>query len=164
MKNNIHISDIIHGLRIAAMTLLIIGLTSIQSACDHSELWDEVPGEIANFINDYFPNSELQSVSHTGNTYHIRIDDGPGLTFDKDFNWTDINGYGIPIPQVLLFDQLPPQLYDYLQETEQLNSVFSISRDGDNYTLALLNSSLYFNAATGELRGSDATGSDVSKT
>ena len=137
------------------MIFVVAMLSTITFSCDHSELWSDVPGQITKFINRYYPNAELQSVSHTGNTYHIRIDDGPGLTFDADYNWTDINGYGMPVPQVLLFDQLPPKLYDYLQGTQQLNAVFSISRDNNIYTLALLDSTLTFNTDTGELTGSN---------
>ncbi len=51
----------------------------------------------------------------------------------------------------MLFDQLPPKLYDYLQETEQLNSVFSMERDKDYYTLTLLDSMLRYTIATGAM-------------
>lgn len=163
MTNTTSFSDILRYLRISAMAALAMILLSMPTACDHSDLWNELPGEVTDFINQYFPNSELQSVSTAGGVYHVRIDDGPGLTFDSDKQWTDINGYGMPIPQVLLFDQLPPQLYSYLQETENLNSVFSISRDKDIYTLSLLDSTLTYNAKTGEMRGSNATDGNVSK-
>lgn len=159
MKAKIYIGYMISGLRLAAMSIMAIVLCSLPISCDHSELWDEVPGEISEFINQYYPNSELVSVSHNGNNYHIRIDNGPGLSFDSDYRWVDINGYGMPLPQVLLFDQLPPRLYDYLQETEQLNAVFSMSRDGDKYSLTLLSSTLRFDASTGKLTGSGFSGS-----
>lgn len=158
MKSKIYIYDVLHVLRLAAMLIMGVVLCSLPVSCDHSELWDEVPGEISEFINQYYPNSELLSVSHNGSIYHIRIDNGPGLSFNSKYKWVDINGYGMPLPQVLLFDQLPPRLYDYLQETQQLNAVFSMSRDGDKYTLSLLSSTLQFDAATGKLTGSDAAG------
>lgn len=157
MKGKIYFTDLLHGLRIMAMAITAALLCTLPSACDHSDLWNEVPGEISNFLNEYFPNSELVSVTHNSAGYHIRIDNGPGLAFDTEYKWVDINGYGMPLPQVLLFDQLPPRLYDYLQETQQLNAVFSMSRDGTQYTLTLLSSTLTFDTATGELRGSDAS-------
>lgn len=150
-------TSVLHSLRALSMIFVVAMLSTITFSCDHSELWSDVPGKITKFINQYYPNAELQSVSHTGTTYHIRIDDGPGLTFDADYNWTDINGYGMPVPQVLLFDQLPPKLYNYLQGTQQLNAVFSISRDNNIYTVALLDSTLTFNADNEELTGSNAT-------
>ena len=74
--------------------------------CSHRDLWDDVPGPVAEFLNQYFPYSELQSVTESGSNYHISIDDGPGLTFDYTYSWIAIDGYGMPLPQVLLFDQL----------------------------------------------------------
>lgn len=158
MKAKTHSNYIINGLRAMAMTVLAAVFCVLPVSCDNSELWDEVPGEITTFINQYFPNSALESVTHTGKSYHIRIKNGPGMAFDTDYEWTDVNGYGMPLPQVLLFDQLPPRLYDYLQETEQLNAVFSMSRDGDKYTITLLSSSLQYDTSTGQLTGSDASG------
>lgn len=145
-----HVYAVSARIFISVAILLAFGTLT---ACDHSELWDDLPYQITKFINQYYPNSELQSVSHSGNRYHVRIDDGPGMTFDEDEQWLAVDGYGMPLPQVLLFDQLPPAVYNYLQETEQLNSVFSISRDKGKYTIALLNSNLYYDTATGILTG-----------
>lgn len=140
----------------AALTVTVI-LGLFQGACSHADIWSELPPDISSFIVQYFPNSQLQSYTHNAGSYHVRIDGGPGLTFGASYNWTDIDGYGMPLPQVLLFDQLPPKIYDYLQETEQLNAVFSISRDATDYTLILLNNSLIYTIATGELSGTDPT-------
>lgn len=148
-------TDILHGVRLAAIVAVSAILSVFNVSCDHSDLWNEVPGEIGQFINTYYPNSVLEAVTHSGDIYHVRIDDGPGLAFDSEYKWIDINGYGMPLPQVLLFDQLPPRLYEYLQGTEQLNAVFSMSRDDDVYTLTLLKSSLRFDVSTGKLTGSD---------
>lgn len=157
MKNSLNTkhSDRIHSLIARARMLLTAATIAILAAgltnCSHSELWNEMPSDIASFVSHYFPNSELNSYSHSGNTYHVRIDDGPGLTFGANYAWIAIDGYGMPMPQVLLFDQLPPKLYDYLQETEQLNSVFSMERDKDYYTLTLLDSMLRYTIATGAM-------------
>lgn len=123
------------------------------AACSHSDLWDELPQKVTNFINQYFPNSELQSVGTSTAGVTVRIDNGPGMSFDTDSEWTDINGYGMPLPQVLLYDQVPEKLYGYLQETENLGSVFQLSRKDKIYTVRLLSSSLTFDTATGSLSG-----------
>ncbi len=137
---------------IGAATVVAVVL-ALMPSCDHSDLWDELPSEITEFINQYFPDSELQAVSHTASGYHVRIDDGPGMTFGTDLQWLAVDGYGMPLPQVLLFDKLPPVVYDYIQGTAQLDEVFSISRDHGKYTIALLDTDLYYDTATGQLTG-----------
>lgn len=140
------------GVRIAMSISLLLALFMLP-ACNDSELWDELPSEITEFITQYYPNCDLQSVSNSPNGYHVRIKDGPGMTFDKDKQWTAVDGYGMPLIQVMLFDQLPPVVYEYLQGSDQLNSVFSMSRDKVRYTIALLNSDLYYDIETGALTG-----------
>ncbi len=69
----------------------------------------------------------------------------PGLTFGENYGWTAIDGYGMPLPQVMLFDQLPPRLYAYLQDSQQqLDSVFGMERDSKRYVLTLLDSTLTY--------------------
>lgn len=150
-KPAIHPSSLIQSARMLASALMIAVMAFGLTNCRNSELWDEVPQEIANFIDRYFPSNELDSYVHSGANYHVRIDDGPGLTFDADYSWIAIDGYGMPMPQVLLFDQLPPKLYEYLQGTQQLNSVFSMERDSEYYTLTLLDTTLRYTIATGEM-------------
>ena len=108
-------------------------------------------------LTQYYPNSEVQSYTHNAGVYHVRLDDGPGLTFDSSYEWTDIDGYGMPLPQVLLFDQLPPKIYQYLQETGQLNAVFAVRRDSTEYALTLLDQNLRYDIASGELTGTAPT-------
>ena len=57
----------------------------------------------------------------------------------------------MPLPQVLLFDQLPPKLYNYIQETEQLNGVFSLERNKDYYLVTLMDTTLKYVIESGEL-------------
>ncbi len=77
------------------------------------------------------------------------------MTFDHECEWEAINGYGMPLPQVLLFDQLPPALYKYLEETDDVGSVFSIERDRTSYTVVLLDSTLIYDIKTQQITGSD---------
>lgn len=140
-------------LKLLAAVLLAVALAG--AGCSHSELWNELPEKVSSFIDRYYPSSELESAAHTGNTWHVRIADGAGLTFDADCNWVNVDGYGVALPQVMLFDQLPPRLYAYLQETEQVSGVYAMSRDGTHYTLSLLDSTLNFDSSNGEVEGSD---------
>ena len=133
---------------------VIVG--SLSSCKDDSDLWGELPSEISQFITQYFPNSNIDSFSESTNTYHVRIADGPGLTFNKDCEWEAINGYGMPLPGVLLFDQFPPALYTSLEEMSDLDSVFSVERDKASYTVVLLDSTLKYDVSTEEITGSES--------
>ena len=134
--------------------LLLLPLFAI-TACDHSDLWSKLPDNVQTFINKYFPNSELLSVAVNDKGCSVRIDNCPGMTFDADSQWTSVNGYGMPLPSVMLYDQLPEKLYNYLEETENLGSVFSMSRDKTAYELKLMNTDIKYDIATGELSGTD---------
>ncbi len=139
--------------------ILILPLTAMLTSChdSDSELWGEMPSKISDFVTQYFPNQQVDSYSESSSTYHVRLKDGPGMTFDKDQEWIAVNGYGMPLPQVLLFDQLPPALYNYLDETQNLDSVFSIERDSASYKVVLLDSTVTYDIDTEEITGSHAT-------
>ena len=122
------------------LIMVVTPLTAVMSACRDNEPWGELPSEISEFI---------------ATTYHVRIINGPGLTFNKKCEWEAVNGYGMPLPQVLLFDRLPPSLYSYLEETENLGNVFSIERDRTTYTVVLLNETLSYDVATEQITGSN---------
>lgn len=140
-------------LRLCAAVAVFVCFWFLPSGCSHVELWNELSPGAAGFITEYYPSSELVSVTKSGGTIHVRIDNGPGLTFTDDGEWISVDGYGLPLPQVMLFDQLPPRMYAYLQETEQLNDVFRMSRDKEIYTVSLLKSDLTYNTDTGQLEG-----------
>ena len=135
--------------RLYAALLLAVAMAAVFPSCHKNGLWDELPGSISSFIVQYYPGSDISSYSYGSGGYNVRLKDGPGMIFDKDYNWVSINGYGIPLPELLLFDQFPPGLYEYLQETEQLDSVFSVSRSKGHYTLSLLASTLGYPFARG---------------
>lgn len=134
----------------------IIVMLGMLSGCKDNDLWGELPSEISQFITQYFPGSDIESFSQSATTYHVRISDGPGLTFDRSCQWETINGYGMPLPQVLLFDQLPPALYTYLEETTNVGSVFSIERDKSSYTIVLLDDTLHYDVSTQLITGATA--------
>lgn len=141
------------------LAILVIPMAAALVSChdSDSELWGEMPKKISDFVTQYFPNQQVDSYSESSSTYHVRLKDGPGMTFDKNQDWIIVNGYGMPLPQVLLFDQLPPALYNYLDETQNLDSVFSIERDSVSYKIVLLDSTLTYNVDTEEITSSDAT-------
>lgn len=154
-KHSLTLTDMRKKIFTGVLALLILVLPPFMQGCRDSEPWDEVPSQIAKFITQYFPNEGLASITESSDTYHVRLDSGPGLTFDKNCEWEAINGYGMPLPKVLLFDQLPPALYSYIEESGNSGSVFSIERDSEAYTVVLLASTLSYDVETGRITGSD---------
>lgn len=117
------------------------------SSCHGSE-WDDMPSQISEFVSKYFPAQEISEYGSTDDGYHVRIRNSAAITFNNNCNWLSINGYGGTLPQMLLFDELPPVLYEYLQETESLDGVYAVSRDTKVYFVRLLDSDLSYDMAT----------------
>lgn len=84
----------------------------------------------------------------------MKLRGSDALTFDRNFAWESIDGLGECLPQVLLFDQLPPAFYEYLQDIEATDGVYSLMRDSRSYNVVLLNNSLSYNIETGAITGS----------
>lgn len=145
-----HLASILSRIRVcAALSLLAIAL----GACSHNSLYDDVPAPIEKFIAQYYPSSALASFTSTPTSYRAVIKNGPVLTFDTSCQWTELDGDGETLPQVFLFNELPPALYAYVQETESLDGVYKARRDKDNYTLTLLSTTVTYTGSTGELTG-----------
>lgn len=128
---------------IAALTL---------SACSHEE-YDKMPNEIATFVSKYWPDPNIESCTNPGGeSWVIIIKNGPTLTFNSSCDWTSINGNGLPLPSIVMFDQLPPKLYDYLESGEFLSQTFSIVRTPRMYTVTLLTQTVTYDIATETIR------------
>ncbi|MBD5163107.1 MAG: hypothetical protein HDT09_00210 [Bacteroidales bacterium] len=144
-------------LRALAAVFIAAALLMMPSACSNDNLIDQVPQPISQFIAQYFPGYGVGQYEHTATGYHIRLKNGPGMNFDASYAWENIDGYGLPIPQVFLFDQTPPKLYSYLQGMSELNQVFSIARNSSTYTLTLLDSSISYDIAHQEITSNTLT-------
>ena len=139
------------------LTLAAAILCMAATACSNNDnLYDSLPKEIGDFVSQYFSGYGIENYSHSGSTYHVRLKNGPGLTFGADQRWEAINGYGMPLPQVLVYNELPPALFSYLQETENTENVFAMERDGFTYTTVLLDQTLYYDIATDVITSSNA--------
>lgn len=136
---------------IGALAMMVTMLSCSDNDNDNNE-YDQLPDTIAAFVSKYFPNPDIESYDHPSGIYHVKIKDGPGLTFDEDMQWEVINGYGMPLPQMLMFDQLPVALYAFLQETDNTKNVYSVERNSRTYTLELLTSSVIFDIATEQIK------------
>lgn len=126
---------------------------AMLSGCSNNNLYEDMPAEIQSFISQYFPGSALESFTSSTSSYTVIIKDGPTISFGSDCRWTRVDGNGSPLPQVLMFNDLPPELYSYLQETETTNSVFCVSRTAKVYTVELLTETVTYDISTGEITG-----------
>ena len=139
--------------------LLFIALIALTvTGCHNDSEYDLLPLGAADFISQYWPDPYIESVTtpSKGET-QVVVKNGPTIVFGSNNEWVEIDGNGMPLPQVLLFDQLPPKIYQYLQETGQLNAVFAVRRDSTEYALTLLDQNLRYDIASGELTGTAPT-------
>lgn len=131
----------------------VAAMAVVVTDCSHSSLYDDVPPAIEQFIAHYYPNSALSSFTATGSSYRAVIKNGPALTFDKQCQWTELDGNGETLPQVFLFNELPPALYAYVQESESLDGVYLARRVRDSYELTLKSTTVNYDGATGVITG-----------
>lgn len=131
-------------------TSYFLGLVLSATACEKSE-WNNVPEPISRFLTEYFPLQNISQYTITETGYHVKLHNSVALTFDSDCSWTSINGYGNTLPEMFLFDQLPPALYAYLQELSLTGQVYSVTRNKIDYTVALLDYSVTYSIETGDI-------------
>lgn len=121
------------------------------SACSSNDEWDELPTPIAEFVSQYFPEQSVSDYGYNGDYYHVKLKNGAGLSFDSRYKWVTVNGYGETLPAVLLFDQLPPALYEYIQENEYTGQVYSMTRDQASYTISLSAGTITYTIESGKI-------------
>lgn len=142
-----------------SLVSLLIGILMF-GACSNN-LWDEVPTPITSFIEQYFPGSGVKEFTQTDTSYKIKINNGATLTFDSEYDWTSIDGNGVRLPEVLAYNQLPPELYNYIQGIEQQNVIYSMSRDKIYYKLTMEDTVITYEIATGKISYPDGKTVDL---
>lgn len=131
---------------------ILLTLPLVVAGCTGADLWDSMPASIKAFIDLYYPNSEVASYVDGKDSYIVRLEDGPGFTFDSEMKWTRIDGYGMPLKEILIYDQAPEPLYNYLATINEQAGVFVLGRTAKEYQVQLLTDSLVYTIATGEVR------------
>ncbi|MDE7153987.1 MAG: hypothetical protein K2O00_06035 [Muribaculaceae bacterium] len=133
-----------------AVTAVLV-IAAILTACTNS-LLDQLPEKVIDFIEEYFPGEGVSTAEYNdGVTLVVRLHNSAIISFDKENNWSSVSGSGSTLPQMFLFDQLPPAFYQYLQETENLNGVYGVIRNNRLYRVELRNSSLIYNIEEGTI-------------
>ncbi len=78
-------------------SLYAIVVLLILMACS-STVWDDVPTSIKEFISSYWPGASVSDYDERNGNYYVTIKNGATLVFDANYQWTSINGNGVPIP------------------------------------------------------------------
>lgn len=133
-----------NGLNSILLSVIVI----MMGACG-STVWDDVPGSITTFVLEYFPNMDISSyVEAKDGSSTVVMKDGPTLKFNSGYEWTSVNGNGNVLPQNFLFDRLPARLYDYIEELEQQNDVYAVSRGEKDYRVEFHDTYVVYDAVT----------------
>lgn len=130
-------------------------IVAMMGACDN-DAWDQLPEPIVDFVCEYFPFGEVAAYSSTDQGSTVSIKGGATLCFDSQYEWTDVDGHGQPLPQNFLYDKLPPTLYDYLLSIEHLDQVYRAVRTPVAITLKLFDSQLEYDQHTHTITYPDA--------
>ena len=117
-------------------------------ACDNNDKYDQLPSQIQAFVSQYYPGISVSSYDFSDGVYHVTLSDSAYLEFNSSVAWTTIDGRGSTLPAELIYDQMPPQLYQFLETTSNTGSVYSASRNSEIYTLKLLDSTAIYDIAT----------------
>lgn len=124
---------------------------TMMGACN-SDVWDDIPQAISQFVSEYFPFGELESYTENNGSAVVQIKRGATLTFNRDYEWIDVNGNGVVLPQQFLYDKLPATLYNYLEQLEAQNSVYRVERTPSLIKVTLFDSVLNYDQETGKIR------------
>lgn len=127
---------------IVAIIVILIGAV----ACSDS-MWDDLPSPVADFISEYFPQQALESEGWNDDVFYVHMKNSTVMSFDTNYKWRSINGYGSTLPRMLLFDQLPPALYEYLQSMDSTDDVYRVDRNSSRYIVELAESPVIYNIA-----------------
>ena len=132
--------------------ILLLPVIMLVAACHNDSEYNLLPPGAATFITQYWPDPYIESVTKPDkDETQVIVKDGPTITFNSNNEWIEIDGNGMPLPQVLLFDQLPRPLYSYLESGEYLNEVFEIERDARRYEVEILNGDITYDIATTQI-------------
>lgn len=143
--------------RTSLIQILVLAALIFTGACS-SNVWDELPEKISSFVAEYFPGQGIKSYSEEGDGEHVVLNNGTSILFDKNQEWTTVDLGGSVMPEVFLYDCLPPALFQYLEETSNTDHVYKVERTSREYILTLTNTYITYNLESGEINYPPAAG------
>lgn len=138
----------------SSVNLLLLSLLAaiISFGACSSDALEDTPSAVSKFIVQYFPGQRVKSYTETADGGHIAVlVNSATILFDDENRWVEIDGEGSTLPEVLLYDQLPPALYSYLQATGQTSGVYAVSRDNFYYKLTMLDTVITYTISSGAI-------------
>lgn len=129
--------------------IAIIGLLLLM-ACS-SSLWDEVPQPITKFIAEYWPGATVSSYNERSDNYYVTVKNGASIVFDANYQWTKINGNGVEIPSILIFNEMP-KVYQYLEAREQTTGLMAAENRPRVVILTFNDFILQYNKDTSDIK------------
>lgn len=130
--------------------LLAILSVMMFIACSDT-LWDELPSPISTFITTYYPNSGISDYQEKDGNYYVKIKNGASMTFDSEYDWTEINGNGVPIPPIFIFNEMP-KIYQYLGARELTSDLMEAKNEPRAIILTFTDFRLEYIKETGDIR------------
>ena len=127
--------------------LIALLIATGMSSCTSSE-WDSMPEKIQIFIDKYFNSTDIESYNETNGHYVVVIRNGSVLTFDSNYSWISIDGRGGVLPQLLISDQLPEKLYNFLLNMEETNQVYELEKSAAKIKVKLRDSYVEYDIST----------------
>lgn len=135
---------------------IVLILLTLLPACHKTEGDVDLPSDARNFIYKYFPLAYISSEEELpSGDFKVKVTNGPTLIFDSEGGWTQLLGNGETLPQMIAFDYFPSPLYDYVESLEQLNAIYSVSRDEQQYDVLLFQTRVLYDISTGRITETD---------
>lgn len=131
------------------LVALLVGILMLGACSDN--LMDELPRPITTFVNTYFPGSGVSDYQFRDDIYTVTVTGGTVIDFNLNLMWVRVDGKGNTIPAILVNDQLPPGLLEYLQSMQMTDAVYAVSRTDTSYRVTLSDTVLSYDIATGKI-------------
>lgn len=136
----------------SSIIYVVIAIALVMAGSCSSNVWDELPDKVTSFLAEYFPGQGVASYSDVeGEDCRVEMRNGAVITFDVNDNWATIDGNGNTLPEVLIYDQLPPALFQYLEEMESTNGVYKLSRTSSTYIVTLRDTYITYDVESGAI-------------
>lgn len=130
------------------MVVAVISLVSCSSSVDP----DNLPTPVRTFVLKYFQDQPIASWSDVTTNYQVNMKNGATLVFDSKGAWVSVNGNGSPLPQMMMRDELPAALFQYLEDNGVTADVYSMIRNAKTYKLTMRTTVITYTIATGDIR------------
>lgn len=92
-------------LAVIAAFAFVLSISACASSSVGEDSWEDNPAVVAitRFMSEYFPQQASSGVRQIDDSYLVKVNSGPSVTFDSSGKWMSVVGYGARLPQMFLF-------------------------------------------------------------